>query len=361
MSLSAAPRSRRPADGGSSGKRGRPESLVRQFWEDVDTPGVGPKCMFCDHRSQTRIFRAPPATRHTLICKSAPEHVKERLRRLTNNKYSRRPPPPPDATSPPSAVAAAAAALSVAPPQHHVQSVSQQPQHVQTVSQQLDHTPPPQHPHTPVSHQPPPPPPPHHAFDFKAHAPPDHTAHDAALPTIASPRHIVSNITAQHTLPNTGAMDNSVVPMRSALLSERARAPHVALPNAATDLLYSTAANHRIMDDMSASLAHAHAALSAAVIEALFCDGRKKDGAVPTPAEFRLALRDVKEQARLKSKKQRDEARAKCARLENALASLVSAGSVRQVEVDSDDSEEELENEAQLNAKRDWSMAYERK
>ncbi|KAI0567181.1 hypothetical protein FGB62_4g240 [Gracilaria domingensis] len=112
---------------------------------------------------------------------------------------------------------------------------------------------------------------------------------------------------------------------------------------------------------MSAGLAPAHAALSAAVVEALFSDGRKKDGPVPTPTEFRLALRDMKDQARIKSKKQRDEARAKCVRLENAIASLVSTGSVRHVEVDSDDSEEELDNEAQLGAKREWNIPYDRK
>ncbi|CAN8072728.1 unnamed protein product [Agarophyton chilense] len=176
-----------------------------------------------------------------------------------------------------------------------------------------------------------------------------------------SPRHIVPNITAQHTMPNTAAMDNSVVPMRSALLSDRPRPPHVALPTAASDLLYPPTGNHRMMDEMSTGLPHAHAALTAAVIEALFSDGRKKDGPVPTPAEFRMALRDVKDQARLKSKKQRDEARAKCSRLENALASLVSTGSVRHADVDSDDSEEELDSEAQLGPKRDWTIPYDRK
>lgn len=76
------------------GKRGRPASIVRQYWQDVDLPGVGPKCIFCDHRSRSTLFRAPPATRHTLICKYAPQHVKDCLRSETRNKYSRRLPTP---------------------------------------------------------------------------------------------------------------------------------------------------------------------------------------------------------------------------------------------------------------------------
>lgn len=185
---------------------------------------------------------------------------------------------------------------------------------------------------------------------------------------MSSPRHISANVvpninSAQHAISNPSAVD-SVVPMRTTLLGDRTRPPHVSLTTAAaSDLLYPPSASTRIVDDpMSNALAQAHAALTSAVIEALFSDGRKKEAAVPTPAEFRLALRHMKEQARAKSKKQRDDARAKCARLQNALASLVgSQVPSRPADVESDDSDEDLGTTAQLTAKRDWAIPYERK
>lgn len=355
MSLNThnAARPRRISEGPSSGKRGRPESIVRQFWQDIDAPGVGPKCIFCDHRSMTRVFRAPPATRHTLICKNAPEEVKAQLRRVTNNKYSRRRPMPNDNLADPKLQ------TTPSPPQQ------QQQQHP---SHQFSHFKPPQHQ-------------PAHAA---AHA-------DAPLPNLTSPRHIsanvVSNLPAQQNM--TQQVDSSQ-PLRTTLLTDprtvqqnprtiplQATATPVQVPtaslSASADMLYATAPTQRMLhsaEELASSVSErAHAALTAAVVEAMFPQGsaRKKEGAIPTPAEFRAALLDIKEVARSKAKRQRNEARAECTRLHNAISLLVASPVVtssRGVEpVESDDSGDDsgVQGSAQGAGRRsDWSNGYDR-
>lgn len=379
MSLNT-PRTRRVSDGVTSGKRGRPESLVRQYWEDIDADGVGPKCVFCDHRSVTRVFRAPPATRHTLICKNAPEHVKARLRRVTNNKYSRRAPPQQD----PSVAAAAAAAAAVrvvngGPPDnqqsHH--QVSHALPHPPPVPQHLEQPPhavsQPQPSHVPSqpTHQSPPQQPgsqqqqPQFSFKPPTGAP-DPTHQDPGI-NMASPRHIptgiVTGINASPAALHTTAME-SVVPMRNALLNDRSRGvTHVdALSPRTTDILY--ASNQRMLhEELPGGLDRANAALAAAVIEALFSGPhRKKDGPVPTPAEFRTALQDEKEYARNKAKRQRNEARATSARLQNAISMLVGSRSSagRGVEVESDDSDDEL-GQVASGRRGEWPNGFDRK
>lgn len=67
-----------------------------------------------------------------------------------------------------------------------------------------------------------------------------------------------------------------------------------------------------------------HVALTEAVDEALFAgSGRSKAGPVPSPAEFRAALKEVKDFARVRVKRQRDEARLEVDRLQNAISLLV--------------------------------------
>lgn len=73
------------------------------------------------------------------------------------------------------------------------------------------------------------------------------------------------------------------------------------------------------------SIEGAQAALTSAVIEMMFSgsNSRRKEGAIPTPAEFRAALNEVKEFARAKAKRQRDEARAERGKLQEAISVLV--------------------------------------
>lgn len=117
--------------------------------------------------------------------------------------------------------------------------------------------------------------------------------------------------------------------------------------------------------------ANAQAALVAAVVEALFPTGTgKKDAEIPTPAEFRAALHDVKESARHKAKRQRNEAREEVIRLQNAISLLVgsktsSGGGVGHgrggmESVESDDSEDEGRLHAPMMGRRDWSNGYDR-
>lgn len=73
------------------------------------------------------------------------------------------------------------------------------------------------------------------------------------------------------------------------------------------------------------SVEGAQAALTSAVIEMMFSgsNSRRKEGAIPTPAEFRAALKEIKEFARAKAKRQRDEARAERGKLQEAISVLV--------------------------------------
>lgn len=73
------------------------------------------------------------------------------------------------------------------------------------------------------------------------------------------------------------------------------------------------------------SIDGAQAALSSAVVEMMFSgsNSRRKEGAIPTPVEFRAALNEVKEFVRAKAKRQRDEARAECRKLQEAISVLV--------------------------------------
>lgn len=483
MSLHA--RTRRPSDGATSGKRGRPESLVRQYWQDINEDGVGPKCLFCDHRSQTRVFRAPPATRHTLVCKNAPEEVKAKLRRLTNNKYSRRRPTSSSETNA-TTTAAAAAAISAAT----VAAVAANPtsqlhhghekathahmvlplQQSQTQPQQIVSSPPPPPPrnqprhdpnrHTPQQqqeHQQPHQPQPqlqHHRQQQQAqhqqqeqeqqlqlqqqqrqkqqqqqqqqrqqqqqaplsiataspiHPTPhtsaqlqtsdqyglkrpmmaslDNQAHDSSVPSMSPSRHLTANvvssinpspITAPSPSPGIqNAPADSVVPnpMRSVLLPSdrpmmRSLAHVETVSPRATDILYSN--NPRLItthEDFQSPVDQANTALVSAVIESLFTGtSRKMEGPIPTPAEFRAALNDIKEAARAKSKRQRNEARAESAKLHEALAVLVGSRAPlsptpplpRAIDADSDESDDELGNENQR-SRRDWTQHYDRK
>lgn len=154
-----------------------------------------------------------------------------------------------------------------------------------------------------------------------------------------------------------------------------------ALSPATTDILYAGGSSQRLLphptDDLTSpngagSLERANAALAAAVVEALFPpgSGRKKEGQVPTPAEFRVALQEVKETARNKAKRQRNEARAESTRLQNAISLLVTSKSIgggneRPVDaVESDDSEDDIGahvgNHMPTARRNDWSNGYDR-
>lgn len=153
-----------------------------------------------------------------------------------------------------------------------------------------------------------------------------------------------------------------------------------ALSPATTDILYSSGSAQRLLhqptDDLTnpaaASLERANAALASAVIEAMFPpgSGRKKDGPVPTPAEFRAALHEVKEAARNKAKRQRNEARAESNKLQKAISVLVASkamGDVNEQTVDaleSDDSEDDMAahvgNHMAQPRRNEWSNGYER-
>lgn len=119
--------------------------------------------------------------------------------------------------------------------------------------------------------------------------------------------------------------------------------------------------------------ASAQSALVSAVIEALFSpSAAKKEADIPTPAEFRAALQDVKESARHKAKRQRNEARDEVIRLQNAISLLVGSkttggggggghGRGGPVDsVDSDDSEDEGRLRSSMGARREWSNGYDR-
>lgn len=71
--------------------------------------------------------------------------------------------------------------------------------------------------------------------------------------------------------------------------------------------------------------ARENAELVNAVIESMFSgvSGHSMAGVVPTPAEFRNALHDVKEIVRAKAKRQRNEARAETSKLQQAISVLV--------------------------------------
>ena len=193
---------------------------------------------------------------------------------------------------------------------------------------------------------------------------------------MSSPRHITAGVVTGMNVPSptamqTGPMDN-VVSMRTTLLSDRSRVPHggVLSPGPTTDILYASANNQRIIapDEMGSGLERANAALAAAVVESLFvAQSRKKDGPVPTPAEFRAALQEARDNARNKAKRQRNEARAETQRLQNAISYLVGSKSVagRTGEIESDDSEEEYNGVVGqvANPRRsgEWVHGYERK
>lgn len=171
----------------------------------------------------------------------------------------------------------------------------------------------------------------------------------------------------------TGGMD-SVVPMRAALLNDRTRAvtAHGTVLSPGTDLLYANANSQRMLshEDVGGQLDRANAALVAAVVESLFTGThRKKDGAIPSPAEFRAALHDMKENARAKAKRQRDEARAHVNRLNSAISYLVGTRTTapdQRNQGESDDTDDELQDDVvQVTNNRrtttDWGAPYDRK
>lgn len=117
--------------------------------------------------------------------------------------------------------------------------------------------------------------------------------------------------------------------------------------------------------------ANAQAALVAAVIEALFPHGGgKKEAEIPTPAEFRAALQEIKESARNKAKRQRNEAKEEVVRLQNAISLLVGSktsgaggggGHGRGMEsVESDESDDEGRLHVSVGGRREWSNGYDR-
>lgn len=110
----------------------------------------------------------------------------------------------------------------------------------------------------------------------------------------------------------------------------------------------------------------AYAALTNAVIEALFTGTqRRKEGAIPTPAEFRAALMDAKENARSKAKRQRNDALEETSRLQQAISVLVGTRTYngahsRPVEPESDDSGDDLAGMSSVpSGRRDWTQGYE--
>lgn len=166
---------------------------------------------------------------------------------------------------------------------------------------------------------------------------------------------------------------------RSIGLSHSHAVASATLSPATTDLLYASAPTQRLLhqqqDELSspatAALNRANAQLAYAVIEAMFPTGSgRKDGHVPTPAEFRTALQEIKEAARSKAKRQRNEARAESSRLQNAISLLVASKSIggtteRTVDaVESDDSDDDMGTHAvnQMSTPRrsEWSNGYER-
>lgn len=350
-----------PQPGRHSGKRGRPESLVRQYWQDIDNPAMGPKCIFCDHRSVTRTFRAPPATRHTLICKNAPEDVKEQLRRVTNNKYSRR------ALEEAGADPTGSAAYSVFKEEHPAGAHAHHGGHSSGGAGQG-----------------------HGGAHNGAHSGPGgagaggHVGNGVASPVVnsggrlggASQRHMGNgSVSPMQAMPGAG-VDPSRVPGQSMVAGGvsvgvgvgvtgvgvgggvgmashhddslgGSSAPRADVSggnlstaqtnqlSSATDALYAgSTAGHRFMqhhaDDMArvSAAGRANAALAAAVIEALFPPegSRAMGGSVPTPGEFRAALHDVKEVARNKARWRVTQARRQVAALQKAVNMLVSGG-----------------------------------
>lgn len=106
----------------------------------------------------------------------------------------------------------------------------------------------------------------------------------------------------------------------------------------------------------------AHIALTQAVIESLFDGAGRKKGAIPTPTEFRTALAELKREACIKLRRQRNKARAKVVRLQMAVTALVetrpSDGKRSFAHDDSDDSDESDDEGTESNAvnvsHREW-------
>lgn len=172
----------------------------------------------------------------------------------------------------------------------------------------------------------------------------------------------------------------ATVPRTMGLVHAASHAVNSATMSPATDILYASGSAQRLLHQQpeeltspaTASLNRAYAELAFAVMEAMFPPalGRKKDGHVPTPGEFRAALQDIKEAARCKAKRQRNEARAEAARLQNAISVLVTTKTIsgateRPVDVvESDDSDDEMTphtvNHMNTPRRNDWSNGYDR-
>lgn len=172
---------------------------------------------------------------------------------------------------------------------------------------------------------------------------------------MASPRHISANAVGGMTGGmNAGGVEAMAV--RSAL-GMGGRLGGGGLGNGSlggAELLYGGGGRLLGGEDVN-EVTRAQAALAQAVVEELFV-GRKKEGVIPTPGEFRAALREMRETVKAKWKRQRNDARAESARLQDAISLLVSgrgAGRERE-EVDSEESEEDR------GARREWQGVYDR-
>lgn len=171
----------------------------------------------------------------------------------------------------------------------------------------------------------------------------------------------------------------AAVPRTMGLVHAASHAVTSATMSPATDILYASGSAQRLLHQQpeeltspaTASLNRAYAELAFAVMEAMFPPGlgRRKDGHVPTPAEFRAALQDIKETARCKAKRQRNEARAESTRLQNAISLLVTSKTIggateRPVDAgESDDSDDEMTPHAvnhMTPRRNDWSNGYDR-
>lgn len=214
---------------------------------------------------------------------------------------------------------------------------------------------------------------------------------------MSSPRHISTNvvsgingssITAPSPPPGVHTVGvDSTVPnvMRSVLLTNvperigQRPVSHIGALATGADMMY--AGSQRLLqqdelgqaapDRVNVVMDNTYMALANEVVESLFTGtSRKREASVPTPTEFRAALQDMKESIKAKANRQRNEARAETARLQEAISVLVgsrssfatSAAPQRSVDADSDESGDELGGVNQVNTpRRDWTHGYERK
>lgn len=235
--------------------------------------------------------------------------------------------------------------------------------------------------------------------------------HDSTMPTMSSPRHISTNEVSGMNASSisgpsppsgmhTSALD-SVVPnaMQAGLVTavdrggQRTIAHIGSLSPGTADGLYSGSQRLFQPDDLQQSGSgvtdrvnvgaggeHATSVLANAVVETLFTGScRKKEGPVPTPGEFRAALQDFKESIKAKANRQRNEARAETARLQEAISVLVGSRTSfaskeepfnnglppRTTDADSDESGDDFAGANPVNSvnasRRDWNHSYDRK